>query len=200
MCNFYLMYYTENDGRLLTEANCWEDAPSAVHFPPLPRLPPSHGPAHHDHPDHSPMGSEGDLEIIESVDDAITSPDDDTTSSIPPGVGEDDYICPSPVPPGPVPSQCQQNGNENDGMKNGNNRMENGDEDLKSGNGKEDLEDVVSWDIDLAGDWPFNGVDYPQVDSDTGMGGALGQVTSVAVTKDGSVFVLHRGPRAWEPR
>ena len=51
----------------------------------------------------------------------------------------------------------------------------------------------------LAEDWPLNGVDAPEVGGhDKGV--QLGQVTSVAVDTDGSVLVLHRGPREWDYR
>jgi peptidylamidoglycolate lyase len=56
------------------------------------------------------------------------------------------------------------------------------------------------YNIVLADDWPFNGISDPHVEAETGRGGALGQVTSVAVAPDGSVFVLHRGPRVWDSR
>lgn len=57
-----------------------------------------------------------------------------------------------------------------------------------------------SYGIVLDSNWPFNNVDNPHVDAEIGKGGALGQVTSVAVAPDGSVFVLHRGPRIWDGR
>lgn len=180
MCNFYVMYHTKNDERSLTRSDCWETAPSHIHFPPLPTLPPSHGMQHHHH-DHSSMGggANEEIEIIEP----ITSFDDKTTSSSLPDdenrvQDEDgDYMCPSPIPPGPA-SQC---------MKNGNGDSVDGD-------------DITSLDIALDDKWPYNGIDYPQFDIVTGMVGALGQMTSVAIATDGSVYILHRGPRVWDAR
>ena len=51
-----------------------------------------------------------------------------------------------------------------------------------------------------AHDWPFNGIDLQRVDLSFREGdvGVVGGVTSVAVDAEGSVLVLHRGPRVWE--
>ena len=148
---------------------------------PLPVLPPSQGAHHH----HSHMGGDDladeEIEIIEdTTPKPITSPEKETTS---PGSDTDkyDYVCPSPVPPGPVPSQCPEATPTNQPNKD-----------------KEETSEKLQ--IVLANDWPFNGVDAPHVEAETGRGGALGQVTSVAVAPDGSILVLHRGPRVWDTR
>ena len=188
MCNFYIMYHTQNDRRPLTRENCWDTAPLGIHFPPLPVLPPSQlSHSHHHH--HSPMGSGPDDDAIEIIaPNPITSPGTETTSpSLSRGKDnqvieeEDNYVCPSPIPPGPVPAHCVETTPTNQGAGG------------KKGDGP--LYNIV-----LADDWPFNGISDPHVEAETGRGGALGQVTSVAVAPDGSVFVLHRGPRVWDSR
>jgi peptidylamidoglycolate lyase len=188
MCNFYIMYHTQNDGRPLARENCWDEAPLGIHFPPLPVLPPSQlSHSHHHH--HSPMGDGPDDDAIEIIaPNPITSPGKETTSpSLSRGKvdkvieEEDHYMCPSPIPPGPVPAQCVKTTPTNQGAGG------------KEGEG-------TLYNIVLADDWPFNGISDPHVEAETGRGGALGQVTSVAVAPDGSVFVLHRGPRVWDSR
>lgn len=48
MCNYYLMYYTENDNRKLTKDSCWSSPPRTLHFPAeLPPLPVSSSQHHH---------------------------------------------------------------------------------------------------------------------------------------------------------
>ena len=81
----------------------------------------------------------------------ITSSKKETTS---PGSDTDkyDYVCPSPVPPGPVPSQCPEATPTNQPNKD-----------------KEEKLQIV-----LANDWPFNGVDAPHVEAETGRGGGFG--------------------------
>ena len=187
MCNFYIMYHTENDGHPLTRDNCWdeESTSSGIHFPPLPVLPPSqlsHSHSHH----HSPMGGGGgpdddEIEII--VPNPITSSDTETTSSRGKNNNEeeeDNYVCLTPIPPGPVPAHCTNTTPTN--------------QEPTAGSSKEE------YSIVLDASWPFNGINDPHVDAETGRGGALGQVTSVAMAPDGNVFVLHRGPRVWDLR
>ncbi|XP_064390589.1 peptidyl-glycine alpha-amidating monooxygenase-like isoform X2 [Halichondria panicea] len=80
MCNFYIMYYTANNGRGLYADDCW-DPPRGLTYPstlpPLPVLVSSSEPHHH----HS-MGGDKDEEDK-----------------------DDDYKCPVSVPPG-NPSRC----------------------------------------------------------------------------------------------
>lgn len=33
MCNFYIMYYTDNNGIKLEQSECWNKAPSSLSFP-----------------------------------------------------------------------------------------------------------------------------------------------------------------------
>ena len=33
MCNFYIMYYTKNNGRSLSTDSCWDDAPRSMVYP-----------------------------------------------------------------------------------------------------------------------------------------------------------------------
>lgn len=58
MCNFYIMYFTENDGQALYQQDCWSSPPRTLHFPAkLPPLPSHHasgeseeeGQHHHSH-------------------------------------------------------------------------------------------------------------------------------------------------------
>ena len=95
----------------------------------------------------------------------------------------DDYLCPSSIPPNKVPSWCPQATPTNPAKE----------EETSS-------PDDITLDLVLAEDWLYNGIDYPHVDAETGRDGGLGQVASVAVTADGSVLVLHRGPRVWDYR
>ena len=127
-----------------------------------------------------------DIEIIQPTSPIpITSSNIEITSSPSPLFPEknaendkDEYVCPSPIPPGPVPPQCEKTTPTN----------------------QPTASDELLYSVTLASDWPFNGVDNPHVDVETGRGRALGQVTSVAMAPDGSVLVLHRGPRVWDAR
>ena len=171
MCNFYIMYHTENDGNPLRSNDCWMPAPSLVHYPPLPTLPPSPG-SHHHH-DHSTMadGSDDDIDI--------TLPEDKEKI----GENEDDYMCPSSIPPAQVPSQCLKTTPINQPPQ-----------------VKDKGDETQHLTMVPAEDWPYNGVDYPSIGTVSGKVEVLGQVTSVAVMTDGSVLVLHRGPRVWDYR
>jgi hypothetical protein len=144
-------------------------------------------------------GSDDEDDVVENVDPTpivahpITSSSNVPTSPVSEDGSErggmeellDDYLCPSSIPPVNGPSRCPQTTPTN----------------LEEGEGltgkEESNADDIALNLVLAEDWPFNGVDYPHVDAETGRGGGLGQVTSVAVTADGSVLLLHRGPRVW---
>ena len=230
MCNFYIMYYTANDGHSLIEDDCWNIAPKSVHYPPLPVLPPSHN-SHHHH-NHG-MGG-GDDPVVDDKEGPQSSEDGETIGHGGDGddekseEGEDgDYICPtsvSPVAPstrcpvttptaGPPPTTTttatvateeRVEDGETPPTMNDRPQTTNPPPFPDAGMG-EDGEGGVALDDDkvdfvLAEDWPFNGVDSPQIGVETGRGGALGQVSSVTVEGDGSVLVLHRGPRVWDYR
>lgn len=208
------MYHTENDGQSLAADDCWRSASKAIHFPPLPVLSPSHHVGaddddlfEHTHPtptdahptptDAHPTPNDTHPILI----DTHPTPVDVTTSpTLPEATNDngdetkDDYICPSSAPPvGVSSSPClvttptaQPITPTISGKK--------GEGDIDSGSMFPD----GKFDVVPAEDWPFNGVDQPIVDAETGRGGALGQVTSVAVDADGNVLVLHRGPRVWD--
>lgn len=61
MCNFYVMYYTDNDGRSLVDDECWSSAPESLHFPNIEPPLTSPGQPHNDgsHEQGRREGSEG---------------------------------------------------------------------------------------------------------------------------------------------
>ena len=186
MCNFYIMYHTENDGRSLTYEDCWDPAPSHVHYPPLPVLPPSHH--HHDH-SMMPGGPDPPIEHTHPTPNTARPSDVITPPTVP-----DDYVCPSPVPPG-ASSRCPET---KPTVRPSTPTTEKGGEGNTGSEGEDGVSHTDMINLVPAKDWPYNGVDSPKVEVKTGRGGALGQVTSVAVVADGSVLVLHRGPRIWD--
>ena len=135
---------------------------------------------------------------------------------------EEGYVCPSSVPPGPPTTLCPaptplpereggrgDGGGEGEGAGGGGGRENEPpkpatttpthppiypDSGLDGNGAVSDSPQVV-----LAEDWPLNGVSAPEVGG-RGKGVQLGQVSSVAVDTDGSVLVLHRGPREWDYR
>ena len=219
MCNFYIMYHTENDGRSLATDDCWSAATKSIHFPPLPVLPTSHhmGSDDHEHTHSHPIEDEHPTPIDEhptpidehpTLIDTHPTPVDITTSSKLPGGSDegkdgsetkeevDDYICPSSVPPvGTSSSPCVRT-TPTARPVTPTVPGEKGEGEADSGSMFPDGE----FDMVPAKDWPFNGVDQPRVDAETGRGGALGQVASVAVDAEGNVLVLHRGPRVWDSK
>ena len=65
MCNFYIMYYMDNNGRSLVDDDCWETPPRSLVYPDtLPPLPKLVG-----HMEHHHHGMGGDEEEEEDHDD-----------------------------------------------------------------------------------------------------------------------------------
>lgn len=189
MCNFYIMYYTENDGRVLYSNECWEDAPRSLVYPPLPSLTaPTATPT--TPPALSTESADGDNEHEE----------------------EDSYECPKPIPPGTSNSRCVNITNSaatttttttTSHIPNPATTFPIPELDRQTPRstptdpspstpfyeGGSDTE-FESLGLVPAEDWPLNGVDIP--------GMTLGQVSAVAVDKEGHVHVLHRGPVVWD--
>ena len=196
MCNFYIMYHTENDERPLISNDCWEPAPPDVNYPPLPTLPPSHDSHHH----HSPMMGGSDVDDI--VTETTQNTQNPTTSSsdvvtLPEGGEEDDYICPSSIPPtNQVPSKCRETTPTNQLPETTpTNQVPEATPTHQLPEGKGNEEQFHLYPVK---DWLYNEANSPLIGADTGKLGILGQVTSVAMAADGSVLVLHRGPRLWD--
>ena len=166
MCNFYIMYYTSNDGRELYSKECWMAATKSLVYPRLPSL---------------------------------------TTPTVPPivttedSVGEDTYECPKPIPPNSGNSRCINNTATTSPIpvphsttQIPNTGSTTPEPTLNPVHFFEGGDDIVSTSLELvqAEDWLLNGVDIPGV--------TLGQVSAVAVDKEGSVHILHRGPVVWD--
>ena len=197
MCNFYIMYYTENDGHHLSHDSCWSPAPSSLHYPTLPSLPP---PTHIHHHENVDEGGED-------------------------GQQDDNYICASPVPPGPPPRICRPVTTPTNttpslsassssppstpppstpppsipppstpppntpppttAVQETPGQFFEGKASPPSPEGSQTGAELVP-----AEDWPLNGVSIPGI--------ALGQVSAVAVDHKGFVHILHRGPVVWD--
>ncbi len=181
------MYYTENDGRVLYSDECWEDAPRSLIYPPLPSLT-------------TPAAT------------ATTAPPVSTESADSNNghEEEDSYECPKPIPPGtsngrcvnitnsaattttshilippttiPIPELDHQTPRSTPTDPSPSTPFYEGGSDAE----------FESLGLVPAEDWPLNGVDIP--------GMTLGQVSAVAVDKEGHVHVLHRGPVVWDFR
>ena len=195
MCNFYIMYYTENDGRSLYSNDCWQSAPRNLVYPRLPSLttPPAT-------PTTTPTVS------ITTTDGGSNDHEHDD---------EDNYECPKPLPPGsgnsrcvntttttpipvpPTPIQTPKTGSKTPVTVQTPMSSTHGDTPTNPSphsrffEGDSDIE-FESVGLVPAENWPLNGVDIPGV--------TLGQVSAVAVDKDGSVHILHRGPVVWNYR
>ena len=159
MCNFYVMYYTENDKRQLNSNSCWDPAPSWLHYPTLPTLPPPAHIHHHDNKEH------------------------ESTREGKADVQDDDYMCPKSVPPGP-PHVCNTTSTATTTTQTPQQPFFEGEASPSAS------QTSTNW--VPAEDWPLNGVTFP--------GLVLGQVSAVAVDKEGCVHVLHRGPVVWDSK
>ena len=183
MCNFYIMYYTTNDGRSLYSNECWESAPRSLIYPQLPSLttptvPPTVAPT--------------------------TAPV--VTTEIESNEEEDTYECPKPVPPGSSDSRCVNitattpipvQPATDPIPKIETNSPESFDQSssttlVPSHPFFEGGNSLSSNHLGLvpAEDWALNGINIPGV--------TLGQVSAVAVDKEGAVHILHRGPVVWD--
>ena len=73
MCNFYLMYYTDNNGVGMQEDECWNKAPHSLIFPDSDPVLPTHGASfgshnhtHHSHT-HIPDHNDEPVEVTDGV-------------------------------------------------------------------------------------------------------------------------------------
>ena len=164
MCNFYVMYYTVNDGKKLYSESCWQRASSSLVYPELPSLT-------------TPTTTPTTEPVV-------------TTDASEGNGEEDNYECSKPIPPGsgnsrcinsttsiPIPSTTTPEPNPSTPSRP---FFEGGSNDLES----------KPLGLVQAEDWTLNGVDIPGI--------TLGQVSAVAVDKEGSVHVLHRGNVVWD--
>jgi hypothetical protein len=195
MCNFYIMYYTENDGRRLYSNECWQNAPRSLVYPPLPSLTTPTAP-----PAAPPTTTTGPALTTESVD------SDDGNEKV------DNYECSKPIPPGTSISRCINNITTTTTTATTTSHIpvppttipiREPDHQTPSNTATspspstpfyEGGSDVQFESLGLvpAEDWPLNGVDIPGI--------TLGQVSAVAVDKEGHVHVLHRGHVVWDFR
>lgn len=183
MCNFYIMYYTANDGRSLYSNDCWQIAPRSLIYPQLPSLTVPTAP-----PTATPTTT------------PIVSTERETSDE------EDSYECPKPVPPGSSDSRCvnatittpipvlpatdpipEVEPNSSESVEQTSSTTS-----VPSNPFFEASDSLKSNSLGLvpAEDWALNGIDIPGV--------TLGQVSAVAVDKEGAVHVLHRGPAVWD--
>lgn len=102
MCNFYIMYYTLNDGNRLTSDECWEEAPPSLTFPKL-HIPAANSSLVHNHNTSGAPSGTSKGGGVDSLSSGNQNSSEDGNSDV---EENDDYVCPSPVPPGP-PSQCR---------------------------------------------------------------------------------------------
>ena len=185
MCNFYIMYYTANDGRSLYTNECWQNAPRSLIYPHLPSL---------TKPTVPPTATPTTVPIVTT---------EQETSDM-----EDNYECPKPVPPGSSDSHCDNATattpipvlpTTNSIPKLEPNSPESVDQTssttmVPSHPFSEGGNSLKSSPVGLVldGDWALNGIDIP--------GMTLGQVSAVAVDKEGAVHILHRGSVVWDYR
>ena len=214
MCNFYMMYYMANDRQSLASDSCWSQAPASLTFPELPTVTVIEGTEHHDHHDHGmgvsehqtepedKEGSDGDGEGGKSyLSETLNSfgKDIDSTSSVGKGTEdepEDDYVCPTLVPPGP-PSVCVKPPVSSSPIPTPtavSNEPSNTPSNEPFFEGQDSLDSEMN-PLVPAEDWPLNGVSSPTIGSVT-----LGQVTAVSVDQEGYVHILHRGARVWDQK
>ena len=183
MCNFYIMYYTGNDGRSLYSNECWRSAPSSLVYPQLPSL---------TTPTVPPTATPTTAPII--------------STEIESSEKEDGYECPKPIPPGSGNSRCINNtattpipvpptttqipstsfNSPEPVDQTGHTTMVPSNPYFERGNNLESK----PLGMVAAEDWALNGIDIP--------GMTLGQVSAVAVDREGSVHILHRGPVIWD--
>ena len=186
------MYYTENDGRKLYSNECWQNAPRSLIYPPRPSLT-------------TPTAT------------PTTEPPTSTESSGDSDNGhkeEDNYECSKPIPPGTSNSRCvntttttttttttghipvppttipiREPYHETPPTTPTPTSPPSLSTPFFEGGSDTKFESLG---LVPAEDWPLNGVDIPGI--------TLGQVSAVAVDKEGHVHVLHRGPVVWDFR
>ena len=101
---------------------------------------------------------------------------------------EDEYLCPQSVPPG-LPNKCLEqvpDSTTNEASESTTTPEHPSTITVEEG----EVSNFAELGLVPAEDWELNGVDIP--------GMALGQVSAVAVDKDGAVHILHRGPVTWD--
>ena len=184
MCNFYIMYYTANDGHGLRRDTCWDRAPHGLRYPDhLPPLPAITSPVEEDH-DHTHHHDGGNNEGVGNKEG-----DDE----------EDEYICPKTIPPG-NPSLCPKPTPQIPIPTNPSTTTDSSwitREEVSPSTGVPFFEGVGNQQpVDLglvqAENWVLNDVSIP--------GTTLGQVSAVAVDNEGNVHILHRGHVVWDYR
>ena len=90
MCNFYIMYFTKNDGKHLYQDYCWSKPPTSLHFPAkLPPLPVRHAASDDDDDEehrhsHSHSHSHSHAQLPASTTQLPTTQTPPTTDFIPP--------------------------------------------------------------------------------------------------------------------
>ena len=190
MCNFYIMYYTENDGRKLYSNECWQNAPRSLIYPPLPSLTTPTATPTTESPISTESSAGGDNGHEEEV---------------------DNYECSKPIPPGTSNSHCVNTTTTTTTTTghipvptttipirepyhqtpppNASTTPPSPSTPFYEGGSDTEFESLG---LVPAEDWPLNGVDIPGI--------TLGQVSAVAVDKEGHVHVLHRGPIVWDFR
>ena len=179
MCNFYIMYYTRNDGQTLYSESCWQPATRSLVYPELPSL---------TTPTVTPTTEP--IVMTDVVSESTEEEDNyECPKAIPPnGSGSSRCInattttttSPIPVLPTAIPNIGSETTESNPHTSH-NPFFEGADN-----TGSKPLGMVP------AEDWTLNGIDIP--------GMTLGQVSAVAVDKNGFVHILHRGPVVWDYR
>ena len=175
------MYYTTNDGRSLYTNECWQIAPRSLIYPQLPSLTVPTAP---------PTATPTTVPVISTEREASEE--------------EDGYECLKPVPPGSSDSRCVNATvttpipvlpTSNPIPKIEPNSPQPVDQTSSTTpsnpffEGGNSLESIPLG-LVPAEDWALNGIDIPGV--------TLGQVSAVAVDKEGAVHILHRGPVVWD--
>lgn len=168
MCNFYIMYYTTNDGIQLADTSCWGPPPSWLHFPSnLPPLPTAATPTDEEEVDgaHS-----------HNTDMEDHHPHPSSLITLPPS------LPPETTPPLPPPRELPSPG-----------ELPPSREVTPPRELPPPATTVVPPapdDLVQAEDWPLNGFPIPTQ--------TLGQITAVAIDGAGDVHILHRGPVTWD--
>ena len=131
---------------------------------------------------------------------SLTTPTAPPTTTTEVSEKEDTYECPKPIPPNSADSRCINTTATTSPIPRSTTQIPDTDSTTTTTAEPasnpihffEGGDDVVSTSLELvqSEDWLLNGVDIPGV--------TLGQVSAVAVDKEGSVHILHRGPVVWD--
>ena len=193
MCNFYIMYYMVNNGQSLIADDCWNQAPSAFRFPELHVPEPVLGNGIETEADHNPDHTEHDAgngdetavdNILSEIHDIVDEIDGESpTTKAPP-------LVKVTHPPAPITKTPPQDSTPAERLSNWP-FFEGGDRFESDQTGS--VESGRDFRLELAEDWPLNGLSSPDVGGIT-----LGQVTAVAVDHAGFVHIFHRGPTVWD--